>query len=96
MRARRLLHAASPEVLDMREAQRTAARPLPRPLRTNTNGEIMNEHGVKEAYMDNIGNGWRIECLCGWASTPNLRMQDTGEEFDEHLYNVAGDDMRGL
>jgi hypothetical protein len=56
----------------------------------------MNEHGVKEAYMDNIGNGWRIECLCGWASTPNLRMQDTGEEFDEHLYNVAGDDMRGL
>jgi hypothetical protein len=43
------------------------------------------DHGAADCYMDNIGEGWRIECLCGWTSIPNPTMQSSGEEFDEHL-----------
>ncbi len=43
------------------------------------------DHGVGVAYYDNLGEGWRIECLCGWCSLANRQMQYTGEEFDDHL-----------
>lgn len=46
------------------------------------------EHGIASAFYDNLGNGWRIECVCGFMTTPNAKMQDTGAEFDEHLTDV--------
>lgn len=44
------------------------------------------EHGANGLYHDNIGIGWRIECLCGWASLSCLRVQDAGEELVVGLF----------
>lgn len=47
------------------------------------------EHGVESCVMNNLGGGWQIICLCGWGSSCNVRMQDTGEQFDTHLFDEA-------
>lgn len=48
-----------------------------------------NEHGVDFAYWDNLGLGWRIECLCGWTTLANEKMATTGQEFDDHMEGKA-------
>jgi hypothetical protein len=40
------------------------------------------------AYWDNLGEGWRIDCLCGWLSGIGLKLQEVAEEFDDHLEEV--------
>ncbi len=52
------------------------------------------EHGVGCAFWSNYGgeyllSGWVIECLCGWQSSRNHEMADTGSEFDRHLEETA-------
>ena len=42
-------------------------------------------HGPESIYWDNLGEGFRIECLCGWVTDPNESVQDAGYQFDEHL-----------
>lgn len=43
------------------------------------------EHGVSEIYRDNIGEGFRGTCLCGWETDLSNTVQDIGEQFDEHF-----------
>ncbi len=43
------------------------------------------QHGVRDVLYDNLGEGWRASCLCGWESGLNRCVADAGEEFDEHL-----------
>lgn len=48
------------------------------------------EHGVEVAAWNNYGgdpllSGWFIQCTCGWCSSPNRLMLETGAEFDAHL-----------
>lgn len=42
-------------------------------------------HGVESTYFDNLGEGWRMSCLCGFTTGINLNLQDTGEEMDTHF-----------
>lgn len=46
------------------------------------------QHGVRDILRDNLGEGWRISCLCGWEGGLNACVADAGEEFDEHLREV--------
>lgn len=45
----------------------------------------MNEHNLENVSYDNLGNGWRIYCSCGFTSAPCKKMEDAGWEFDDHL-----------
>jgi len=42
-------------------------------------------HGPRETVWSNLGQGWFMECLCGW-STPICRsLESVGEEMDDHI-----------
>lgn len=47
------------------------------------------QHGP-QAYWDNIGMGYRIECLCGWLSSCCDCMEYAGEDFDDHMREMRG------
>lgn len=42
------------------------------------------EHGIASALWNNLADGWQIECLCGWISSPDPKMANVGFDFDEH------------
>jgi hypothetical protein len=42
-------------------------------------------HGVENAWWDNFGDGWRMQCVCGYVTDANKLMEDTGRDFDAHL-----------
>jgi hypothetical protein len=48
------------------------------------------QHGP-QAYWDNIGEGWRIDCLCGWMSDISDQLMDCGEDFDYHLRKMRSE-----
>ena len=60
---------------------------MPEPINPKLDeyGVEVDEHGVADVVWDNLGGGWRIECLCGWTSEPHHRMESAGMYFDEHL-----------
>ena len=47
-------------------------------------------HGPENIYYDNLGEGFRIECLCGWTTGPAKMVADAGDEFDDHLADFKG------
>jgi hypothetical protein len=49
-------------------------------------------HGVGSAFFDCIGEGWRVECLCGWVSCPDPKLAGAGGEFDDHLDEIRNED----
>jgi hypothetical protein len=49
----------------------------------------MSEHGVRFVTWDNLGGGWRVECLCGFFTCPDKLLQYAGEEFDDHYTTEA-------
>jgi hypothetical protein len=44
-----------------------------------------NRHGVGDWFWDDLGWGWRLECKCGFVSTPHCMLSKAAQEFDEHL-----------
>lgn len=42
-------------------------------------------HGAGEFYYCVMGEGWRIECACGWVSEADRLMENVGWAFDKHL-----------
>ncbi len=55
--------------------------------------EKTRQHGGNGWYWDNLAaqgtGGWRMECLCGFMTTPDIALSVCGEEMDEHLYEVS-------
>jgi len=47
------------------------------------------EHGGDGWFYDNLGEGWRMQCLCGFQTTADIALSVCGEEMDEHLYEVS-------
>lgn len=45
---------------------------------------LTQEH-APEPLWDNLGQGWRIQCSCGWESSLMRKLADPAIEFDEHL-----------
>ena len=41
-------------------------------------------HYPKEIFYDNLGEGYRIECNCGYVTGPSKQVEDCGYDFDEH------------
>ena len=37
------------------------------------------------AYWDNLGEGWRIDCSCGWVSGVDVRLEYAAIDFDDHI-----------
>lgn len=54
------------------------------------NPEDIIKHGPL-AYWDNLGEGWRIDCLCGWVSGIGFKLFEAAEEFDDHLEEIEGE-----
>ena len=44
-----------------------------------------SDHGVLETTWDNLGGGWRMECICGFMTCPVKTLEVAGEEMDEHI-----------
>lgn len=40
--------------------------------------------GVEAVVWDNLGNGWRMYCLCGWATDADDDLQGVASEMDDH------------
>jgi len=56
----------------------------------------MTEHGIESAFWNNYGgdrllSGWQIICICGYGTSVNRAMEDTGAEFDAHLKETTDD-----
>lgn len=49
---------------------------------------MKQEHGPESIYWDNLGEGFRIECLCDWTTFPGRTVAEAGEDFDDHLEEV--------
>lgn len=49
-------------------------------------------HYVESVFYDNIGEGIRMECICGHQTCPCQNHSDAGEEFDDHLKEVTNAD----
>lgn len=43
-------------------------------------------HGGNGWFWDNLGMGWRMDCLCGYVTPPDIALSVCGEDMDEHLY----------
>lgn len=39
---------------------------------------------VAEVYWDNLGGGWRMDCLCGWTTVPCDELVGAAEEMELH------------
>ena len=39
----------------------------------------MKEHAVIYTYWDNLGEGWRMECACGFCTIPAGSLQTAAE-----------------
>lgn len=48
----------------------------------------MKEHWVENTYYDNIGTGYRMECRCGFCTSPCERLEVAGAEMDEHFDTI--------
>lgn len=44
------------------------------------------EHGIETTLWDNIGNGWRFHCLCGYLTSPSPALHESAEEIEDHWY----------
>lgn len=42
-------------------------------------------HGCKEIVYDNLGHGWRIECLCGFVTSAWVTVEGAGSDIDDHF-----------
>lgn len=42
-------------------------------------------HGPETIVYDGFGEGWRIECLCGYMTEPWKSIEGAGSDMDEHL-----------
>lgn len=51
--------------------------------------EAKTEHGGNGWYWDNLGNEWKMECLCGFMTVPNPELMTCGDEMDEHLREAS-------
>jgi hypothetical protein len=49
---------------------------------------ISQSHGPIDVCWDNLGEGFRIGCLCGWISSPSKSVAGAGQQFDDHLCDV--------
>lgn len=55
----------------------------------------MKEHAVIYTYWDNLGEGWRMECACGFCTIPAGSLQTAAEDMDDHLSDVGADKRGG-
>lgn len=51
---------------------------------------MADAHGPENLSWDNLGEGWRISCLCGFQTCPCKTVADVGEDFDDHLETMKG------
>lgn len=64
-------------------------KPAPRPEQI-----ARTEHGIQHGYYDNLGDGWRLECICGWETDPHDNITRAGHDFDIHLESVGAAKVR--
>ena len=41
------------------------------------------QHGFRDAYFDNLAENWRMECLCGFMTSPDF-FPLVAEELNDH------------
>ncbi len=55
---------------------------------------MTKDHGVHSAAYDNLGGGWRIQCLCGFETSPCSLLRDAGEEMDDHFEAIVKEETK--
>lgn len=43
-------------------------------------------HGIDSVVWDNLGNGWRFECACGYITSPSPALHESAEEIEDHWH----------
>lgn len=48
-----------------------------------------HRQGVEGVVWDNLGRGWVMHCLCGWATPSYASLVDAADEMELHWDEVA-------